>query len=687
MNTPGAPPAITEAPRTGYVAEIEGVRGLALTLVVLFHLFGQGRVSGGVDVFLLISGFLLTRSIVRRAAEKRGPFLATHFGRVLVRLVPSAFVVLVFTLLATIALSPPSTWAQTGRELVASALYYENWELISSQLAYGAAGPTTSPLQHFWSLSVQGQFFLVWPFVIVVLAGIARRAGKSLHRWVMVFAVVTTVASFAYAVFLTELDQQVAYFSSFTRFWELGAGAVLALVAGRIALPEAVRVVMGWLGLAMIVSCGFFIDGAQEFPGVPTLWPITGVALVILSSGAATRLGPDRALQWSPLRFLARISYPLYLWHWPILIFYVELRDQKGIGFVGAVVVLTASIVLAWLTQRYVAEPAFAARGRIRPRAAILTSAACLVLFSTVVAGGVWRVETARAAELAAASADSPNHPGALALTEAEPMTWDVTVPFRPATDAAFGDLPDLYSRKCVQNWRSEPGMDKVFECPDLTAKNSRKRVVMSGGSHVLHWYPALKAVAEQQNWELIVVDKDGCRLTLRDDDGDGLSEMCHSWNDKALPYIIDLHPDALFTVATKTPETPGAVELSYPGQVGSWAKLADAGIPVIAVRDTPRFLEAVPQCVEKHAPNVAVCGRDRSEVFADRDLILDDATLPDGTALLDLSDAFCDAERCEPIVGNVLAYRDQDHMTATYSRTLAPALLEALRTHADWLF
>ncbi|MDE0547319.1 acyltransferase family protein [Microbacterium sp. C7(2022)] len=670
--------------RAGFIAEIEGVRGLALTLVVLFHLFGQGRVSGGVDVFLLISGFLLTRSIVRKAEDRSGPFLTAQYGRVLLRLVPSALVVLIFTVGATLVISPLSTWAQTGREVIASALYYENWELISSQLSYGAAGPNTSPLQHFWSLSVQGQFFFFWPLAVVGLAWLAFRAGQSVRPWVLAFASITTAGSFVYAMILTQLDQPVAYFSSFSRFWELGAGALLALMPA-LALPALARMVLGWVGLLLIVSCGFVIDGAHAFPGPWTLWPLIGIALIILGSGAATRWGPDRVLQWRPLTFLARVSYPLYLWHWPILIFYIQFRHQEKVGIAGATVVFLTSLAAAWLTQRWVAEPVLTRGLKYPSPRVIAVTCSALLVVSLTTAAAVWRIDEAQAEALAAANAPSPDHPGALALTTPA-MTWDESVPFRPSAETANADLPPIYDQGCVQNWRSEPGMDEVLICPDESTDSPAKTIVMSGGSHVLHWYPALRAIADELNWAVVVVDKDGCRLTTRTEDADGLSETCHRWNDEAIPTIIDLHPDAVFTVATKTPEEPGAVEIAYPGQVAAWAELQAAGVPVIAVRDTPRFFDRVPECIELSGGDPAECGRNRDDIFAPVSPV-EFESVPDGTALPDLTDAFCTPQVCEAVVGNVLVYRDQDHMTATYSATLATPLRDALESTAAWLF
>lgn len=225
--------------------------------------------------------------------------------------------------------------------------------------------------------------------------------------------------------------------------------------------------------------------------------------------------------------------------------------------------------------------------------------------------------------------------------------------------------------------------------CEDLaenpTTITTGKVVIMSGGSHVLHWYPAYRVLADKYGWKLVVIDKDACRLTIGDD-GDGLSQMCRDWNTSAMPIILDREPAAVVTVATKTPEVPGDVEISYPGQVRAWQDLADHDVPVIAMRDTPRFFERIPECTVT-ATNPNDCGRARSDIFADEIPTAGGLALPASTAIIDLTDAFCSQETCEPIIGNVLAYRDEDHMTATYARTLAPALETALKSEAPWLF
>ncbi|KAF2419960.1 acyltransferase family protein [Microbacterium sp. B35-30] len=668
------------APRPGFIPEIEGIRGLALTLVVLFHVFGNGRVSGGVDVFLFITGYLLTRSLVARADMRRIQ-LRRQYARSLSRLVPAATAVLVAVGIAAWLFAPRTQWIQTAHEVMASALYYENWELIESQLAYGAAGPSTSPLQHFWSLSVQGQFLLLWPLMVVGVAMFTGSRPLVLRRVVLWVAIAVSITSFGYAAWLGEFDQPVAYLSSFTRAWEISAGAVAAIVLARHSIRRRWKMILGWTGLCMIISCGFLIDGASSFPGPPALWPIIGVLLMVIGSGAAGRATTGRLLSTRPVLAVAGMSYALYLWHWPVLVFYIQSQHQTRVGWRGAIVVLAISLALAWATQRFIANPLMHDTQRTRSGARLIAMATIALL----IAGAAWSaaalLERERNSNLALAASSGPDHPGALAGVGA---STEREVPFVPAPDAAEKDLPAVYSEGCVQNYRGDAKYDAVEICEPYGPAEATKTIVMSGGSHVVQWLPALSAIADQEGWQIIVVDKDGCRLSDPDLDEE-LGRSCSAWNRAALTTIESLGPDAVFTVATRTPEDDTG-ETFNPAQADRWLQLVDLGIPVVAIRDTPRFTLDIPTCISR-SEHPEACARARSEIFEEQTPVASAVRENEMVALPDLTDHFCTLSSCGPIVGNVLVYRDRDHITATYARTLAPALRAALAESAPWLF
>ncbi|GAB2467018.1 acyltransferase family protein [Promicromonospora xylanilytica] len=723
MPSDGTAPGGTRAPARSRPAQrigaVDGLRGLALILVVAFHLFGQGRVSGGVDVFLLLSGYFATSTLFRRA-ESGSLRLAAHYARTLTRLLPAALVVLAAVTIALLTLAPRMSWSSGLREVGASATFWENWELVHASLAYGAAGPETSPLQHFWSLSVQGQFFAAWPLVVLGLVAGARCLGRHRRgapRPATLLAAVTgaaTVASFVGALWLVTVDQPVAYFSTFTRFWEIGAGALLALaLRSRAPRRGPLLTVLGWAGIALVAGSGFLVDGAHVFPGAWALVPVGGAALVLVATAPApTRpragRGVERLLDSAPLRFGARISYALYLWHWPILIFWLLTTETRQVGPAAAATILTASTVLAWLTTRYVAEPLLvrvadrlAARraaapdptslsGGVGHRAATtpsgrrtlaaLAGAAVLVLGGTQVAAAGHDATVRQ--DIAALLVPSPDHPGAAALAPDAPLPDPRhDAPFRPATWVAFDDHPDRPD--CAQGGdRTE-----VLECTVVSPADPTAVVYLAGASHEQQYEEAFVALAHENGWELRQMLKHGCRLaTSHDGDGDGeVPPACTTWNEDALQALVAARPDVVVVVGTRTYED-GSPEETLPGQVEAWRTLDAAGITVVTIRDNPRFEWFVPECMVD-AVSAEACGRPRVELFADVSPVTTAPGVPDDAVHLDLTDSICGPVTCDAVVGNVLVYRDDDHLTNTYVRTLTPAVDEQLRSHLTWLF
>ncbi|PUB20160.1 peptidoglycan/LPS O-acetylase OafA/YrhL [Promicromonospora sp. AC04] len=788
------PPTSTAAPRR--IGAVDGLRGLALTLVVAFHLFGNGRVSGGVDVFLLLSGYFATGALLRRA-ESGTLRLAAHYAHTLARLLPAALVVLATVTVALLTLAPRMRWSSGLREVGASATFWENWELVHASLAYGAAGPGASPLQHFWSLSVQGQFFAAWPLVVLGLVVVAQRrvrAGRTLltpGRLVAVVTGIATAASFGYALWLVSADQPVAYFSTFTRFWEIGAGALLALALRR-GVPFRGQSILGWAGLALVVGSGFLVDGARVFPGASALVPVGGGALVLLAtvpgstapgvtvvgvtvsgmtvpgptvpnptapdptapdptvpdrtapgSGArsasrtasGTAEGPtrylrpfskrtpnasgpagpsgsgvERFLDSAPLRFGARVSYALYLWHWPVLVFWLLTTGAHRADPLAAAGILVVSAALAWLTTRYVAEPLLAhvtdrlaarhakaaspapsaahltgdvtARGTTAPSGrrtlAVLAGAAVLVL------GGTQAAATAHDAtvqhNVAGLLAPSPDHPGAAALAPDAPSAdARPAVPFRPATWVAYDDHPDRPG--CVQ------GGDRpeLLECAVVSPPDPTAVVYLAGASHEQQYEEAFVALAREHGWELREVLKHGCRLATSGEGGMAYPPDCATWNDQALGALVAARPDVVVVVGTRTYED-GAPERVMSGQVDAWRALDDAGIRVVTVRDNPRFEWFVPECIEG-ATDPEACGRPRAEQLAATSPVPTAPGVPGSAIHLDLTDSICGPEVCDAVVGNVLVYRDDDHLTNTYVRTLTPVIGRQLRSGAPWLF
>jgi hypothetical protein len=433
----------------------------------------------------------------------------------------------------------------------------------------------------------------------------------------------------------------------------------------------------------MILVCGFIFDGAREFPGVPALWPV-GASLLVLFG--ATRGAPDgwaaRALSVGPVKFLARIAYQLYLWHWPVLVFTMRARDETSVGWDVAIFVAAVSFVLSILTERLVSS---VSRRSLQewswPRAAAVPLVP-LMLLSTVTVGWAQAVNQQRKADLAAAAQLSPEQVGAGALAGPHPaVRVDPEARFLPTPTSAFIDLAPIYHEGCIQSHRDEPGAGEVLVC-DVDDFGAERTVVLTGGSFSVQWYPALRSIAEQHHWRLIVIEKDGCRLTTEQ-----TGDTCSDWNGDVIRTIASYDPDLVFTLGSVVSFEADTPEEIPTGMVEQVEKLGELGIEVVGIRGTPKFPFDVPECLVEHGGDPEACSLPRSQKLASDFFETLAADLPANLSILDLSDALCGPVVCEPIVGNVLVYRDDGHMTSTYARTTEPALLDALREAEPQLF
>jgi peptidoglycan/LPS O-acetylase OafA/YrhL len=648
--------ALTEPPAPAststYRPELQGLRALAVTLVVAYHVWFD-RVSGGVDVFLIVSGFLLTGQLYR-ASERGRLNLPQRWSRTLVRLLPSMATVLVATVIAGAMILPEGRWHQTVREIVASVLFLENWQLAADSVDYAARSNTTSVVQHFWSLSIQGQFFLLWPIVIALVAMAARTV--TLHTRLTVVSGMVFLASLAYSVALTISDQPLAYFHSLTRVWEFALGALLALWIDRITLPMWARLAMGWIGVVALIACGLVIEGVNVFPGYAALWP-TGCAVLILLAGyTRSPWAADRILGSRPARYVGDISFTLYLWHWPVLMLYLSGRDQDAVGLRGGLLIIGLSLVLSVLTHHLVEKPLIARSFGVRGGVKLGAVFAAVVL---VMAGG-WQVESMLRAIPSGVVGDA-THPGAMALTTGP-------VPDAPLIPTAVSVLDD---------WDNEIGWTcapmSTFPANNVCTQPVEaptKRVVIVGDSHIQQFGAALGPIAEKYHWQLISMLRGACPFSTASET-DPNQAGCVEWNNAAVAEIAELKPDAVVTLASLD-VLPGLTEHTPPGFPAQWKRVTDLGIPVLAVRDNPRFDFSMPDCVQMNGLDSARCTVARDDLYAAVAPYEKVAGVPKGVTFLNTADDICTATTCPPAIGNVLVYLDNNHLTRSYATSMA---------------
>lgn len=630
--------------------ELHGLRAVAVTLVVVYHVW-LGRVSGGVDVFFLITGFLLTGQLLRAVEGGGGVSVRRLAVRTLTLLLPAALVVLLATATAGMLLLPESRWMQTAREVMASALLVQNWQLAADSVDYAARSNAASVVQHFWSLSIQVQVMLVAPVLVALVALTARGVGASPRRRHLTGVLAGVfVVSLGYSVALTATNQPLAYFHTLTRLWEFALGGLLALVIDRIALAPRVRVRLGWAGLAGLAACGLVLQGDRVFPGVAALWPTACAAMVLVAGSTGVPHGADRWLSCAPVRRLADLSYALYLWHWPVLVLTLVAARTDQLGFLAGLAVVAVPLALAFLTHRLVEQPL--AR---RPPGSLDARRAGA-------AAGCWQVAAAVRASTDA-TLGSDRHPGALALG-ADVELDDLL----PAPAAVNEDWVRIEHWECAQLrlFPTEACRQPVVGEPD-------RRIVVVGDSHMQQLTGALVPIAEQANWELISIMFGACPFSTSSEVMAD-EQSCLDWNEAAAAEIADIRPDAVVTLASRDVRT-GLTEQTPPGFVERWWQLNDLGIPVLAVRDNPRFDYSPPDCVQQLGRGAPECGVARAEVYAPEPpwALRDD--VPPNVTFLDLSDALCADALCPVEVGNVLVYMDDNHLTASFTTSMAPVL------------
>jgi len=707
VSLPGRADTAAPGPRLdgGYRRDLDGLRGVAIALVAMFHVW-FGRVSGGVDVFLALSGFFFGSSLLR-SVLKPGSSLnpGPRVLRLARRLLPALIVVLAASAALTVAVQPQTRWETFADQTLASLGYYQNWELAATASNYLKAGEAVSPLQHIWSMSVQGQFYIALLLLILGLAALLRRPlGQGLRTFFIAMLAGLTVASFVYAVIAHNTDQVTAYYNSFARAWELLLGVLIGALVPFVRWPMWVRTVLAVVGLAAILSCGALIDGVNEFPGPWALVPVGAAVLLILSGAnlgarASTRGRsplPNRMLATRPLVILGEMAYSLYLWHWPLLIFWLAYTGEPHARFGDGLAILAVSGVLAYLTMRFIEEPlrqrgtpgAVRTPWRVRLRRPAMVGGTAVLLLGVALTATAfsWREHIAHqrsnGTELATLSPDG--YPGARALVDGARVPQ---LPFRPTVLEAGDDVPKSTSDGCISDFDNVGIINCTYGDP-----TAARTVALAGGSHAEHWITALDILGKQHGFKVVTYLKMGCPLTTEKNPlvmGDNRPyPKCREWNERVMAKLIKDKPDFVFTTSTRPWNIkPGD---TMPGTyIGIWKTFADNKIPVLAMRDTPWLVRNgkpfQPADCLAEGGDAESCGIKRSQVLSERNQTLDFTGRFPMLKVLDLSDAVCRKDLCRAVEGNVLVYHDAHHLSATYMRTMTPELGRQMGAATGW--
>jgi len=717
-----APVAPAHADRRG---DIEGLRAVAVMLVVLFHASIGGVPGGfvGVDVFFVISGFLITGLLLRERTASGTISLSSFYARRARRLLPAAALVLVVTLVASIILLPPLLIPGVATDTAAAALYVSNMGFAVQATDYFAVGQAPSPILHFWSLGVEEQFYLFWPAIVLLVTRGAIRPGRRVGVTVIAIA----AASFVFALWLTSAAEPWAFFSLPTRAWELALGGSLAVAGTRLSLiPERVAAAAGWVGLALIVVAGVVLNETTPFPGTAALLPTVGAALVILSGAQATAFSPARLLGTALPRFLGRISYSLYLWHWPVLVLPaiaagVPLPLSERVGLV------VVSIVLAAATSRWVEDPFRRGRfiGTIPRRnlamAGALTVAVAMtcVGVNTSVAASMRGTGTASTPAANSQTLDSilnalaspaptpfaaatpgtptPGTPTPGAATPApsgppaRPATRDGPVPadLQPSLGDAKGDYPASYLDGCHTQTEQPPST-----APCLYGNlNSTTTIALFGDSHALSWFPAVERLAKDQGWRLLSLTMSACSpadMPVWNANYNRVSAACANWRTLAIDRLVKLRPSLVLVTGTRgfaVVDGSGNL-LAGDARTRAWeagmqrtlARLIPAAGRVIMMADTPLSLVDPPVCLSAHPTSVLACATPVKSAISAAWLAEEQhMASQEGVGFIDPTPWVCPSSPCPVVLGNLLVYRDAGHLTATFAAALSDRLEQAV--------
>lgn len=643
------------------VPEIQALRAIAVSLVLLFHVWPDLLPGGyvGVDVFFVISGYLITGLLVRATMRDGHISLIDFYARRARRLLPVATLVLVATFAGTLILLPKLRWEETAIQIGASALYVQNWILAHLAVDYLGAENAASPVQHFWSLSIEEQFYFVWPVVMIAAVTLAKRLDIPFRRVIVAALSVIFLASLTASVIVTETNREWAYFVTHTRMWELALGGLLALMIHRLNVGSLVRTGMGTVGLAAIFYSSATYSSTTPFPGIAALLPTMGTVLIIMAGNI--HLGRFRAFDASWLRYIGDRSYSIYLWHWPLVVFY--MNGQSRVDLIDGIGLIVLTLVLSHLSYEYVEKrfrhPRHQAEWRPLGYAAVSISI-CLLAAGTL-------QYTITSDATAATSASDLNYPGPAALLEDAPVPEGVDL--IPPMAKLKRDLPVVYSEKCHQNQVSE---EPIF-C-SLGSIDGDQTMILVGDSHAAHWVPALEEIASERGWKLLTFTKSACafsRIIFKK--GGEPYPSCYAWRENVLDEIRELQPEMVIIGQSKSYGVEDH-EMTE-GVRGMWSDLMETGAKVVAIDDTPWMPFVAGDCLDS---NERGCFALREEVASPK-LFDSLAENVKGIKVVDMTDAVCGPERCEAQVGNIIVWRDRHHLTATYARTLAPHLAKKL--------
>ncbi|WP_181149731.1 acyltransferase family protein [Arthrobacter sp. MYb227] len=690
------PEANTHASSMGFRSDIQGLRAIAVLMVIIHHL-RPGALPGGfigVDMFFVISGYLITAHLFREMRATGTIALASFWARRIRRLLPLAFTVLLATAGLVYLFIPATEHGTMFKHIAAAGLYVENWALVLDATDYAAAGQMATAVQHFWSLSVEEQFYIFWPLLAALVLWVSARVGGKHGASTVTagsrvfFAAIVSVAvlSFAYGLWLTAVNPPGAYFNTAARGWEFAAGGIVALLARRGAVRGIPGALLGWAGLLTLLAGAMLIPTETRFPGTMALVPVLGTVAVLAAAGPHNRpwLSHAHWLSIRPARVIGDISYGAYLWHWPLIIVapFVLRTEPKWYQELG---MLILTLVLAWLSYKLIENP-FRFGKFLKPvrNSMIFALAGMLLITGVTVAGSA---AAAHSSNLPRMSAQDPCY-GSGSLIHPE-NCQPVASNFAPYPSAVM--VSQEVRAPLFPGCEADTLQVGDVSCTLGTTQNPTMRVALVGDSHASAWLPALEILARERGWELVTHIRSGCSPSVAALKGaEALSGTAYRLCTESMRALgpalaADTDLDAIIVAAQGNKRSwvssPG-YEFKNPATEGFtalWQSWSDAGKAVAVIREVPRLgNKNVPTCVATSPEDPLACAVSRKQgldVPQNLGKALKSDTAPAGIVQPNLTDSICDENTCYAVIGSLITYYDQSHLSHDFARSLAPEL------------
>ncbi len=673
---------IKPARKGDFRTDIEGMRAVAIVAVLLCHA-GIPFLAGGyvgVDVFFVISGFLITRLLLGEVEKTGGISLVRFYARRAKRLLPLSAVLLASVGILSLLLLSPVRAVEVSGDIISSALYTANWHFAAQSVDYFAQDIEPSPVLHLWSLAIEEQFYVVWPTLILAVTWFRRRRGASVRPALWVTLGIILAGSLALGIHFTNEQPASAYFSTFGRAWELALGGALALL-GTVRMYRWLSAGIGWIGLAAIVYAAFAFDASTPFPGVAALVPTLGAACLILAGSsiyAQAKGAPASPLSLGPVRYVGQISYSWYMWHWPALVFAAVIWGPLSVA--AGIAVVLVSLLPTVAVHHLIEDPVRRAKVLTRvPGRALALGAACMA-----VAVGAGLMLTNLQPTLSTAPISQVT--GAAALVR-QTIPQQSASSVRPNPLRARADRSRAFYDGCLVGISGTNSNRCLYGDP-----HGKRTLILFGDSHAMQYFAPLEELANKNDWRLIALTKAECtpgEVKIRSMVANREYSQCDAWRQETLERIEEGGSRATVVMSGDTAYTaygPNGEELSgrananalEAGYIATLKRIQGAGLQTVVIRDTPASASDVPSCVSEDLGHLEACAFPRVH---DWNLEFDDraAKANPNTHLIDVTAEICPGELCRAVIGNALVYRDKSHLTATFARTLSPWIEEGL--------